>query len=452
MIRLITILIVALLVGAGLAWLADNPGQVVINWQSWLVETSLAVLGFAIAVLLAVGLMVQKIWYWARRELPFVGVQRHLRQQRRGLDAMNQTVLALSSGRIDDAEKLIAKTKRLLPPQPMLHVLESQAAQLAGNKEKAKQAFEAMLEDKTSAMIGIRGLLGAAIEEDRPNEALRLVEAAREAEPKSQWAIETHFNLLVGQMKWLPALDILKSQAGNSFATDTLKRNRMLVNYCLAKEADLAGKHKEARAYAIAAYGFDKGFEPLVIKLAHFSVADGKIAKAKSYIETAWKTNPTRRLAEAYAQIDPNERPAERLKRFKKLIANNKTHSESKLQRAERAIAAEHYDEARPIVESMMAKGNEPRAYELQALMVLAIGDDNSEAEAENWRMKAQKIAEKSAYYCKLCLTPHDVWHHHCQHCGQFDGLVTVDKLDQDDFAEAKVKTANNSKFISPPL
>ena len=126
MIRLITILIVALLVGAGLAWLADNPGQVVINWQSWLVETSLAVLAVAIAMLLAVVLLVQNIWYWARRELPFVGVQRHLRQQRRGLDAMNQTVLALSSGRIDEAEKLIAKTKRLLPPQPMLHVLESQ--------------------------------------------------------------------------------------------------------------------------------------------------------------------------------------------------------------------------------------------------------------------------------------------------------------------------------------
>jgi HemY protein len=443
MIRLFITLIIALLVGATLAWLLDHPGQVVIEWESWLIETSLAVLAIGIALLLLLVLVLQQLWHWARRDLPFVGAQRHLRRQKRGLEAMNNSVLALSSGRVEEAERLIAKTKRLLPPQPMLHILESQAAQLSGNKGKAKLVFEEMLKDKGTAIIGIRGLLASALDEGRSSEALRLAEAAREADPKSKWAVYTHFNLLTSQLKWADALAILKSKSGQLLGVEHLARYKMIVNHCLAKEADLAGKQKEARAFATAAYGFDKGFEPLVLSLARFSLADGKPAKAKTYIETAWKTNPSKRLAEAYAQIDPNERPLERLKRFKKLIENNKTHNESKLQRAERAIAAEQFDEARPIVESIMAKNNEPRAYELKAKMVLAVGEENCELEAEKWQIKGQKIAVKAAYYCKTCHTPHDVWQHHCQHCGQFDGLVGLEAMVAGDISDVKLKTVN---------
>lgn len=441
MIKLFSVIIFALLVGAGLAWLADNPGQVVVEWQNWVIETNLAVLAVLLSLLLLLVIVLQKIWYWARRELPFVGVQRHLRQQKRGLEAMNQSVLALSSGRVAEAEKLIEKTKRLLPPQPMLHVLGSQAAQLTGNKEKAKLAFEAMLDDKSSAIIGIRGLLATALEDGRQNEALRLAEAARVADPKSKWAIEAHFTILTSQLKWAEALTLLKSQAGRVFEADLLKKYKMVLNLCLAKEDDLAGNAKEARAHATAAYGDDKGFEPLVLKLARFSVADGKPAKAKNYIETAWKTNPTKRLADAYAQIDPNERPLERYKRFKKLIELNKSHTESKLQRAEHALAAGLFDEARPIIESIMAKNNEPRAFELKADMVIAMAEGSYEVDAEKWRLKGRKIAEKAAYYCQTCHTPHDVWIHHCQHCGQFDGLVLAENLEKQDGSKLK----NNS-------
>lgn len=445
MTRLLYILIVALVVGSSLAWLADHPGNVVAQWEGWLIETSVAVLAAIVALILLLSLLVQRLWHWLRADLPFLGSQRHLRRQIKGLDAMNRSVLALASGRTAEAERLIARTKRLLPPQPMLHILESQVAQLSGNKDKAKVAYEALLDDKNAAIIGIRGLFNEAISEGRSNEALRLIEAARQSDPKSSWAIEAHFDLLVSQLNWKDALALLKGQGTQLFSNIKLKRNKLIVNYCLAKEADLAANHKEARALANTAYVIDKGFEPLVLLMVHFNQSDEKKAKASSIIEQAWKLNPSQRLAEAYAQLNSTERPAERFKRFEKLISKNKSHNESKLQRAERALAAERYDLARPIIESYLAKNNEPRAFELKALLVLAEGGEKAENEAEAWRLKGHRIASKPAYYCQSCYTPSDIWLHHCANCGKFDGLVGAEF-----FTKSKTQAKENLQASNP--
>ena len=56
MIRVLYFLIVVGALSLGIAWLADRPGEVVVTWQGWRIETSLLVLGAAmVAVLGAAG-------------------------------------------------------------------------------------------------------------------------------------------------------------------------------------------------------------------------------------------------------------------------------------------------------------------------------------------------------------------------------------------------------------
>ena len=52
MIRLILFLVLVALMATGLAWLADRPGELVVNWQGWELRTSV----FLSVVMLGIGL------------------------------------------------------------------------------------------------------------------------------------------------------------------------------------------------------------------------------------------------------------------------------------------------------------------------------------------------------------------------------------------------------------
>ena len=53
MIRVLYFLIVVGALSVGIAWLADRPGEVVVTWQGWRIETSLLVMGAAIVAFAA---------------------------------------------------------------------------------------------------------------------------------------------------------------------------------------------------------------------------------------------------------------------------------------------------------------------------------------------------------------------------------------------------------------
>ncbi|MEI9805996.1 MAG: heme biosynthesis HemY N-terminal domain-containing protein, partial [Pseudolabrys sp.] len=54
-------LIAVALVAAGFVWFADRPGDVVIVWMGYRIETSLMVAGLAVAALVLAGILVWSI-------------------------------------------------------------------------------------------------------------------------------------------------------------------------------------------------------------------------------------------------------------------------------------------------------------------------------------------------------------------------------------------------------
>ncbi len=59
MLRLIAFLIAIAFIAAGLAWLADRPGELAIQWQGYQIETSVF---RAIVILVALGAVALLIW------------------------------------------------------------------------------------------------------------------------------------------------------------------------------------------------------------------------------------------------------------------------------------------------------------------------------------------------------------------------------------------------------
>ena len=158
MTRILLFTLGVLAVAAGLAWLADRPGTITIEWLGYQIETSAFVgtlaLGLLVVVLIAL---------WALLRYAFTrpaAIAAHVRERRRqqGYDALSRGLLAIGVGDRALAQRYAGIAGRNLPREPLTALLRAQAAQLKGDRGAARRAFEAMLDRPETELLGLRGL------------------------------------------------------------------------------------------------------------------------------------------------------------------------------------------------------------------------------------------------------------------------------------------------------
>src|SRR5690242_13528590 len=98
MMRIVVFLVVILVAAAGLHWLADRPGTLVVEWQGYVAETSV----FGAFILLVVAMSAALLAWSALRSLwtspAALGRFFNRRRQERGLDALSSGMIAIGAG------------------------------------------------------------------------------------------------------------------------------------------------------------------------------------------------------------------------------------------------------------------------------------------------------------------------------------------------------------------
>jgi HemY protein len=98
MIRIILFLALIAALAAGAAWVADQPGDVVLSWGGWRAETSLPVFALGIGIVVAVAMMIWSILRGLWRTPGRMRRRRLERRQARGRHAITQGLLAVGHG------------------------------------------------------------------------------------------------------------------------------------------------------------------------------------------------------------------------------------------------------------------------------------------------------------------------------------------------------------------
>lgn len=248
MIRLVVWFSMVLVAAALAAWLADNPGAVSIEFQSYAVDTSFAALALLIAIagLIAGG----SVWLygWLRRDMPVFGSNQIIKRQSRGFKLLNQSLVALSSGDAGRARALIEQAEVLLPPQPMVHLIAAEAATRAGDHTAASKRYAALEDTDDGRLLGLRGLLVEARRTGHESEALRLARVAFEENRKSPWVLKTLFALEVAAGNWHEAEAALEKVAREKLLeTNMIARHKGALAYAEATELKLKGEKTAAR-------------------------------------------------------------------------------------------------------------------------------------------------------------------------------------------------------------
>jgi HemY protein len=367
MIRILLYLVALLAIAAGLDWLADRPGTIVVDWRGYVAETSVFRAFIMLLLLIGAALVAWSAARWLWSSPARVGRVLNRRREKRGLEALSSGIIAIGAGDRALAARYAGQARKALPHEPLTHLLRAQTAQLAGDRATSRRIFEAMLASPDTEQLGLRGLFLEAQAEREQEAARQFAERALKLNPKLDWPIEALFDLQCRAGDWQGALDTLAVGRRQGSIDKTIANRRravLLVAQAQAAEDTTADKALEL---AQEAHRLAPDLVPAAAIAGRILASQGNTPRAARVLLKTWRLSPHPDLAAAYAYARPGDSPRDRLNRVRHLARLTPHDSEGPIALAITAIEAREWDEARKALEPLLEERLTQRVATLMA-------------------------------------------------------------------------------------
>ncbi|PSH66577.1 heme biosynthesis protein HemY [Phyllobacterium brassicacearum] len=398
MIRILCFFFVVLLLGAGFAWLADRPGDLVITFAGMQYKVTLMVAASAVVAIVAAVMLT----WWIIKSLvasPYA-LRRHFRARKRdrGYQSLSTGLIAAGAGDGQTARRMIGQAQKLLnvDQEPLIKLLDAQAAMLEGRAEDARAKFEAMLDDPETKLLGLRGLYLEAQRLGARDASRHYAEEAALLAPNVEWASSAALGQKTTHGDWDGALLLLEKQkATKQIDKEKAKRERAALLTAKAMETFDADP-MSAKTIAVEANKLAPDLVPAAIIAAKALFQQGDLRKGSKILEYTWKKQPHPEVAETYVHARIGDSAIDRLKRARHLAAMYPHHPESSLAIAHAALAAGELKEAREAAEAVLRTAPRESAYLLLADIEEAQTGD--QGRVRQWLSRAVKAPRDPAW------------------------------------------------------
>ena len=343
-------------------------------------------------------------------------------RERRGYKAMSEAMLAVAAGEGRLALMRAQRAERYLQKPELTNLLVAQAAELAGDSGRAEAAYKALLGHDETRFVAIHGLLKQKLADGDTDTALALAEKAFALKPRHAATQDILLKLQSDKADWKGARATLgaKLKAG-ALPRDLFRRRDAVLALQEARGLLDDQSSIEMREAAIEANRKSPDLIPAAAMAARSLTLKGDKKAAARVVRKSWEVQPHPDLAAAFAEIEPEETPAARVKRFAPLIAANPGHDESRLLAAELNVAAEDFPAARRALGDMVTRHPTQRA--LAIIAAIERGEGADDAIVRGWLAKALTAPRGPQWCCDKCQSIHAEWHPICDNCGGFDTL-----------------------------
>ncbi|MEJ5080120.1 MULTISPECIES: heme biosynthesis protein HemY [unclassified Ochrobactrum] len=369
MLRVIFYFAIVVVLGFGFSWLADRPGELDVTFAGNHYNVPLITAAAGVVAIVAAILI---IWWVIKSTIqsPYT-LRRHFRSRKRdrGYQSLSTGLIAAGAGDAEAARRMAKQAGTLLDPdlEPMIKLLEVQTAMLEGRSDDARKAFEAMVEDPETRLLGLRGLY---IEAQRmgAREAARhyATEAAKHA-PQLEWASSAVMGQFCSEGDWDGALKLVDARKqALSHSKDVVKKERAALLTAKAI-ATVDVDHANAKAIALEANKLAPDLVPAAVVAARALFADGEVRKGSKILEAAWKRAPHPDIASTYIYGRSGDTVQDRLKRAKHLVTLRSNNAEGSLALARAAYDAGDYRLARENADKVLRGSPRESAYLLLA-------------------------------------------------------------------------------------
>jgi HemY protein len=399
MLRIVLFLVLIALAGAGAAWVADQPGNVVLTWGGFRASPSIPVfvlcLGLFAVLIVLLWSILTVVWRMPGR----MRRRRHEKRHARGRHAITHGLLAIGHGDTALARRHAEVARRHAPNDPLALLLHAQSAQLDGNRDEAQRAFRAMAEREDTRLLGLRGLFIEAQRADDAVGAVMIAEEAIKLSPSSTWASHAVLGFRCARGDWSGALAILDSNlSAGLIDKQGYRRQRGVLLTARALELETMDRDV-ARESVMEAVKLAPTLVPAAVLAAKFESEAHQVRRAMKLVEAAWLANPHPDLADAYAHVKLGDAARQRLQRVETLAAKTPAdkagHVEGQLAIARAAIDASEFARARAVLAPYV---NDPTQRVALLMAELERTEHGDGGRARAWTLRAVRARHDPAW------------------------------------------------------
>ena len=397
MIRVLLYVVVVFLAAAGFVWLAERPGELLIDWQGYEIRTSVMVAVVGAAIVIALIAIVGAFLRAVLRTPQAVGSFFGARRRDRGYRALSRGMIAVGAGDTRAAQRAARESQNLLGKQePLVLLLAAQAAQIAGDGGSARSAFTALTETAETRVLGLHGLFVEARRTGEHAAARHFAEEAMRISPRVAWAGSALFDYQCQAGDWQGALTTLAANAdAGTVGRDRAQRLRAVLMTGRAMELE-AGQPDEARNLAVEAHRLVPDLVTASVTAARLLTRNGDVRRASRILETAWKAAPHPDIAAAYAAVRTGDSVRDRLKRVRKLADMRANHAEGAMAVARAAIDARDWPAAREALSGMTA--SQPSEGVCLLMAEIEEGEHGDQGRVRAWLARALSAPRDPAW------------------------------------------------------
>lgn len=453
MLRIVLFLILIALAGAGAAWVADQPGNVVMTWGSFRASPSVPVFVLLLGIFAVTVVLVWSILTTIWRTPGRLRRRRREKHHARGRHAITHGLLAVGHGDTTLARRHAEAARRHAPNDPLALLLHAQSAQLEGNRDEARRAFRAMAEREDTRLLGLRGLFIEAQRADDAVGAVMITEEAIKLSPSSTWASHAVLGFRCARSDWSGALAILDSNlATGQIDKKTYRRQRGVLLTARALELETMDRDV-ARESVMEAVKLAPTLVPAAVLAAKFESEAHQVRRAMKLVEAAWLANPHPDLAEAYAHVKLGDSARQRLQRVETLAAKVATdkpgHVEGQLAIARAAIDASEFPRARAVLAPYV---NDPTQRVALLMAELERTEHGDGGRARAWTLRAVRARHDPAWTADGYVS--DRWRPVSPVTGRLDAFqwqTPVASLPSDKGAMIEASAFEEAMLAAPP-
>ncbi len=406
----------AVLIAIGV-WLSQQPGAVTVTWRDWRLDTPIGVAGVGLAALVFLAALVYRLWSDFRRLPRRAAVARAGGRERRGYNALSQSLLSLDAGDVASARRQAERALRLLGDSAAARLVLARVAEQQGDETASHKHLEAMLEDDDASLAAFRRLVASERDAGRLEEAVRMAREVRTRRPKATWMLPELFALEAEAGLWQDA-DMTMKEAIRRRAVPRAEgsRSRAVILVERARAAEAEGDARSASRLFGEALKLCSDFPVAAIARARLLLSEGKAGQARRLLERAWARRGHPDLAAAYAGMAGDDALAQ-LQRLQRLHASAPTRFEGRLAIAEAAIQADLWGIARSNLAEAAREKTTARLCRLMASL-----EDDAEG-SRTWLAKAIEAEADECWVCGECGAQAEEWAARCGSCNAFDAI-----------------------------
>lgn len=398
MARILLFILLVLVLGGGFTWLADRPGDLTVIFAGTRYEVTLMV---AAAALVATIAAVMLGWWLIKTIIRSPSLlRRHFRARKRdrGYQSLSTGLIAAGAGDSATARRMMTQAHKLLnvDQEPLIRLLEAQSAMLEGRVDEARSAFETMLDDPETRLLGLRGLYLEAQRAGEPEAAKHYADEASKLAPHVEWARGAVLGRLSVEGDWDGALKLLDARKATR-TTDKAAIKQERAALLTAKAiSTFDSEPVTAKTNALEAHKLAPDLIPAAVIAARALLRQGDLRKGSKILEAAWKKHPHPEIAQAYVHARPGDSTLDRLKRARHLFALRPNNPEASLALAQAALDAGDYKLARENAEAVLRMSPRESAYLLLADIEEAQTGD--QGRVRQWLSRAVKAPRDPAW------------------------------------------------------